>query len=349
MSANTIMDYLDRWNEQCPERVWLKDRQGDEFTEWNWRQVRQELLAVATWLEKQLGDQASTVAILSRNRAHWMLADMAVIASGNVTVPIFTTQAVDTCKYIFDFADIKVLFLGEAENWQHVQEVLPEHARIVALPGVDPGTPHLRWQDILDEHRGQQPAHHCQHDELLSIVFTSGTTGAPKGVMQTHDSMLIPMERAAEAFSVRALPHLSHLASFFLALFLLLFFVWERRAGPPPDELVYWQSVLVVILLCGPVTWAMSTVWLLPVVPIVLREVFRLGGRRQVLALLGCVLGLLLVALPDPYGNFMLSPFGQGLLDGKYVVGQLLCLAGLLGLWRREAPQRTTRGSTPVT
>ena len=39
----------------------------------------------------------------------------------------------------------------------------------------------------------------------------------------------------------------------------------------------------------------------------------------------------------------------QGLLDGKYVVGQLLCLAGLLGLWRREAPQRTTRGSTPVT
>lgn len=145
------------------------------------------------------------------------------------------------------------------------------------------------------------------------------------------------------------LPHLSHLASFFLALFLLLFFVWERRAGPPPDELVYWQSVLVVILLCGPVTWAMSTVWLLPVVPIVLREVFRLGGRRQVLALLGCVLGLLLVALPDPYGNFMLSPFGQGLLDGKYVLGQLLCLAGLLGLWRRQAPQRTRRGSTPVT
>ena len=149
-------------------------------------------------------------------------------------------------------------------------------------------------------------------------------------------------------------PHLSHLAVLCLAGFCVLFFFWQRRSGLSSSaswsdsEPAYWLSVLVVVLLCGPVTWAMSTVWLLPVVPIVLREVARLSGGRQAVAVVGCVLGLLLVGAPDPYGNFMLSPFGQNVLDGKYVLGQLLCLAGLLGLWGGAGRQRTDRGSTPV-
>jgi hypothetical protein len=161
------------------------------------------------------------------------------------------------------------------------------------------------------------------------------------------------VRRAARAASWPK-PHLSHIALLFLAGFWLLFFFRQRRSGLPPsagwsdDEPTYWLSVLVVILLCGPVTWAMSTVWLLPVVPIVLREIPRLGGVRQTLAVVGIVLGLLFVGAPDPYGNFMLSPFGQSVLDGKYVLGQLLCLAGLLGLWSGVGAQRTDRGSTPV-
>lgn len=134
-------------------------------------------------------------------------------------------------------------------------------------------------------------------------------------------------------------PHLSHLALLFLAAFWLLFFFRQRRSGFRTSadwgdrEPAYWLSVLVVVLLCGPVTWAMSAVWLLPIVPLVLREVPRLDGVQHTLAVLCCVLGLLLVGVPDPYGNFMLSPFGQEVLDEKYVLGQLLCLAGLVGLW----------------
>jgi len=160
--------------------------------------------------------------------------------------------------------------------------------------------------------------------------------------------------RRATRAAGRPEPHLSHLALLFLAGFCLLFFFWQRRSGLPwsaswsDHEPAYWLSVLVVVLLSGPVTWAMSTVWLLPVVPVVLREVPRLSGVRHTVAVLGCVLGLFLVGAPDPYGNFMLSPFGQGVLDGKYVLGQLLCLAGLMGLWGGAGAQRTDRGSTPV-
>ncbi|MGI9590860.1 MAG: AMP-binding protein, partial [Myxococcota bacterium] len=207
-ACTTVMDHLDRWVEECPERTWLKDRQGDDFTEWSWRAARDELQAVAAWLESEYGDSGRRFALLSRNRAHWMLADMAIIASGNVTVPIFTTQSVETTRYILDFAEVEVLFLGEAENWGKIAPILPERVKIVALPGVEPAQPHLRWEDLHVEHRGRRAQHRCQRDELLSLVFTSGTTGVPKGAMQTHDSMVIPMERARRVFSMRQHPRL---------------------------------------------------------------------------------------------------------------------------------------------
>ncbi len=218
VTCRTTLAYLERWVREHPERTWLRERRGDDFTEWSWRAAHDEVQAVAAWLEAEYGDRGRRFALLSRNRAHWMLADMAIIASGNVTVPIFTTQSLETTRYILDFADVEVLFLGEAENWSRIRPSLPERVKLVALPGVDPGQAHLRWEDLVAGHAGRQAQHRCQPDELLSLVFTSGTTGVPKGVMQTHDSMLIPMERGRRAFQMRQHPRflsylpLSHLA-----------------------------------------------------------------------------------------------------------------------------------------
>jgi long-chain acyl-CoA synthetase len=215
---NTVMDYLSRWAEAYPEQVWLRDRKGDTFTEWTWRQARDEIHAVAAWLESQHKHTRVNCAILSRNRAHWILADMAIMASGNVSVPLFTTLPAETADYIVNFSEVELLFLGESDNWDQVSAVVPGHVQLVALPGVEPAQTHLRWEDITQLNEGRKAKHHGQHDELISIVFTSGTTGVPKGVMQTHDSMLIPMDRCQNAFSMRDHPRflsylpLSHVA-----------------------------------------------------------------------------------------------------------------------------------------
>jgi drug/metabolite transporter (DMT)-like permease len=77
-------------------------------------------------------------------------------------------------------------------------------------------------------------------------------------------------------------------------------------------------------------------VWLLVVVPLILRELPKLNSPRKVAAIFGCALGVLIVGAPDPYGFAMMSPFGKAALNGKYVVGELLCLAGLMGLWKDD-------------
>lgn len=203
---NTTIEYLDRWVSEVPDHVWLRDRKGDEFTQWTWQEARAEARAMANWLASTQGTNGSRFVILSRNRAHWVLADMATTMSGNVSVPLFTTQTPDTAKYILEFTDAQVIFIGESENWEEVSKVVPENATLVAFPGVSIPQAHEQWDQVVAGSDATQPDVQIRHDDLISLVFTSGTTGVPKGVMQTHDSMLVPMERAARAFCMRRHP-----------------------------------------------------------------------------------------------------------------------------------------------
>jgi long-chain acyl-CoA synthetase len=196
-------------NHQCrknPDSTWLREREGEGFSERSWSEGRAELNAVAAWLEARYGEQDTNMAILSRNRAHWVMADLAIVFSGNVSVPLFTTAAASTVDYILGFTDTRVLVLGEADNWEAVSRVVPDTTEIITLPGVKIDLPHTRWEDIVAECTGLAPSHEAVSDELISIVFTSGTTGVPKGVMQSHESMIIPMMRGKTYFQLREHP-----------------------------------------------------------------------------------------------------------------------------------------------
>jgi long-chain acyl-CoA synthetase len=203
MTDTTFTDYMNSLSSEVPDLIWLRDRKGDEFNEWSFSDAHSEINAVAAWLEKRYGSSGINVALLSRNRAHWTLADLAVIGSGNVTVPLFTTQAASSARYILEFSDVSLLIVGESANWEAVRAVLPEGIEIITLPGVDIDEPNIRWNDIVSECAGLRPDYTARHDDLISIVYTSGTTGVPKGVMQTHDSFIVPMQRTNGLFTVR--------------------------------------------------------------------------------------------------------------------------------------------------
>ncbi|GHD31857.1 AMP-binding protein [Halioglobus pacificus] len=219
MNIDTLPGLVDHWADTCPDRVWLRDLRetAEQDVEYTWAEARAEIQAMAAMLESRFGSGERMV-VLSRNRPHWFMSDLAVIASGNVTVSMFTTLPGSTAKYILDFTDTKVIFVGETSNWEAVSEVLAEDVTIITLPGVVVPQPHLKWEDLLSQFRGQSPSYECKHDDLMSLVFTSGTTGMPKGVMQTHDSNLIPIRRFIEAFGIRDNPRyfsylpLSHIA-----------------------------------------------------------------------------------------------------------------------------------------
>jgi long-chain acyl-CoA synthetase len=208
LSIQTMSEYLSQHAEEIPGREWLRERAGDGFATWTWAQGRAEVDAAAAWLEDRYGASGTRMAILSRNRAHWVLADQAIIDSGNVTIPLFTTLPQDTARYILEFSETKVLFLGETANWPQVVPVLPEGIEIITLPGVECDLPHRTWADIVAAGSGQAPTFRAGLDDIVSLVFTSGTTGKPKGSIQTHRSFVAPMERFRDLTSVPDTPEL---------------------------------------------------------------------------------------------------------------------------------------------
>jgi long-chain acyl-CoA synthetase len=217
MTPNTLPDLVALWAEQNPEKPWLRDLREGDSDDYSWGQANEQISAIGAMLDQRFG-QGEKMVVLSRNRAHWVMADLAIIASGNVTVSMFTTLPGATAEYIFELTQAKVLFVGETSNWDQIIAVLPEDILLVTLPGVELEQPHEKWEDLLALHAGQTPGYRCQPDDMISLVFTSGTTGMPKGVIQTHTSNLIPIRRFTNMFGISESPRyfsylpLSHIA-----------------------------------------------------------------------------------------------------------------------------------------
>lgn len=200
--SDTLIGYLNQWSEVCPDDAWLRERADGQIRDWSWAESAAQIRAMAAWQEDNLAGPGLNVGILSRNRPHWFFADLGSIAAGNVVIPMFTTLPGDTAKYVMDFTDMQVLFLGETENWDQVEPMLPEHIQIITLPGVELDREHLKWDDLVGQYAGRTPSYQCKPNDMISIVFTSGTTGVPKGVMQTHNSTVVPINRFKDAFAL---------------------------------------------------------------------------------------------------------------------------------------------------
>ena len=83
------MKYLDTWAAECPDKVWLRERCGDEVLEWNWARGAEEIYAMGAWQEQNMEGQGHRIGLLSRNRAHWFFADM-----GSICL-LYTSDAAD--------------------------------------------------------------------------------------------------------------------------------------------------------------------------------------------------------------------------------------------------------------
>jgi long-chain acyl-CoA synthetase len=123
------------------------------------------------------------VAILSYNRVEWAIADFACLWRGAVDVPIYSTLPADQVAYILRDAGVKAMFVENAEQLAKVAGLVPRVVAFEAAPGAE------SFEDFL--RRGRElPPHAADPEELATILYTSGTTGVPKGVMLTHRNVV---------------------------------------------------------------------------------------------------------------------------------------------------------------
>ena len=99
MEHDTLLAYLDQWAKEKSDEIWLRDFKGESSDDYTWRESRRQIHAVASALEQRFGKDTK-ILLLSRNRAHWFFADLAIMASGNVSVGLFTTLNADVAQYL---------------------------------------------------------------------------------------------------------------------------------------------------------------------------------------------------------------------------------------------------------
>src|SRR5512139_607593 len=178
-------------------------RQFDEarntWASFSWAQVAAEVARWQAALVKEGLAPGDRVAVMLRNRVEWVIFDQAALALGLVTVPLYPDDRPDNTAYILDHADAKLLLVEGRLQLKKLAEIAGSaHTlqRIVSLVAPENGL--MSWStrfatasDWLAGAAGTPlPARHVAPDLLASIVYTSGTTGRPKGVMLTHENLL---------------------------------------------------------------------------------------------------------------------------------------------------------------
>ncbi|MGQ9678261.1 MAG: AMP-dependent synthetase/ligase [bacterium] len=156
------------------------------------------------------------IGIYSYNRPEWSIADLATLKLGAIVVPIYHTLSVETVCYILNEAEVSYLFIENPELLRPLMPHLPElrHLQLIVtffeqLSGDFNGKPFVSMAALQDEgerflkkNSEEANPYPAQPDDVLTICYTSGTTGEPKGAMLSHRNILTNVRAAIERFRI---------------------------------------------------------------------------------------------------------------------------------------------------
>jgi long-chain acyl-CoA synthetase len=188
------------------EQVWMRQKQLGIWRSWSWKQTGEAVREIAGGL-MALGFQPhDTASILSNTVIEWVLADLAVLSAGGVSNGIYPTDAASQVHYLCEDSRTSILFVEDDEQLDKALEVrtqLPGLKKIVVfdMEGLrdlqDPGVISLEQLRAMGrDHNAAHPdelmrrASACKPDDLAILVYTSGTTGKPKGAMHSHKGLV---------------------------------------------------------------------------------------------------------------------------------------------------------------
>lgn len=182
MTDQLPLERLALWIEKCPDAVWLNQPVNGQWHEFTWAQVDDQARRMAAALQALGCVQGDRVALLAKNCAEWIIADLAIMFAGLVSVPLYPLQSPESIDYVLRHAQCKVIILGKLDDPAKLEPGIPAEVIRIAMPYPTLAAQYA-WQALLAEHLPLRDGYVQSPEAMLSILYTSGTTGQPKGVM----------------------------------------------------------------------------------------------------------------------------------------------------------------------
>ncbi|MET8145918.1 AMP-dependent synthetase/ligase [Sphaerisporangium sp. NPDC005288] len=255
IAGHTICEQLKVTAERFPDAPAYSDRSGDGWTTLTYSQARRQVLAIAAGLAELGLGRGEAVALMMVNRTEHVLADLGAVHAGGVACSIYATFAPDQVAFVARDVNAKIAVLGGAADlarWTPILDEVPGLRKVIILSDCPEGDLFISWDDFLalgeralaaDPAAAEARAAEVSADDVLTVLYTSGTTGNPKGVPLTHANICFEV-----AVSVRltGLPDhgsqisyltYAHVAERVLSLYIPLFKVYHVHFCPDLAQL----------------------------------------------------------------------------------------------------------------
>ncbi|EHU9471549.1 AMP-binding protein [Vibrio vulnificus] len=188
LALPTPSDMILKWAKERPHEVYLKQIINRQFVEFTYSEVADKALRLVTALKALGAEPGDRIALISKNCAEWFICDLAMMLGDYVSVPIFPTAGADTIEYCITHSESKILIAGKLDDAAATQKVIDDLVDVKSIALPYDSAPHCQYQFttliLQSEPSSDRPQH--DDDKLMSLVYTSGTSGLPKGAMLTY-------------------------------------------------------------------------------------------------------------------------------------------------------------------
>lgn len=188
---NSPLEAFLHWERKTPNRIFLKQPVDGKLITYTFSEAKAEVCKIAAKLKSYSLPERSHVAILSKNCAHWLLADLAIMMADCVSIPIYPTLNASSINQILEHSESKAIIIGKLDDFESQKSGIPNiHKISVGLYGENDGD---LWEDVIQSEKPLETAPEIKSDQLHTIIYTSGTTGTPKGVMHSVGNIMESM------------------------------------------------------------------------------------------------------------------------------------------------------------
>ncbi|MEM6966063.1 MAG: AMP-binding protein [Bacteroidota bacterium] len=181
-----------KWEKELADQTFLRQPFGDTWETYTWKEIGHMARKIATGLQALGLPPKSHIGLVSKNCREWIIADIAITMSGHVSVPFFPTLTADQISQVLTLGDVKALFVGKMEVWEDMGKGVPADMPIIKFPHYQGNSRVERgedWHEFMNRYEPLEGNPQPNLDDIWTIIFTSGTTGTPKGVILTYRQM----------------------------------------------------------------------------------------------------------------------------------------------------------------